>query len=160
MQRRLDWMLLIVMSLSLLPGPLLGQQRSPSPALNQFLLELRKEAPSPRVKKPSGLEKSVSCQATCGAGASPWAVSVSCSGTCTAVDQNCDGGVQGYVECNGVRQECQPCVRCIASSSACPDGYVQCEGWTCDDFGGILCNVMCDGYHYFCPGHFGEEICE
>lgn len=48
---------------------------------------------------------------------------------------------------------------CIAWTY-CPDnGSVQCEGETCNSFEHAMCNVMCDGYHYFCPGHFGEELC-
>jgi len=39
---------------------------------------------------------------------------VSCAGTgpsptCTAVDSNCASGVRGFVECNGLRQDCPPC---------------------------------------------------
>lgn len=157
--RRLVWTLSLLTGLCLMPLAARGQERSEQD-LQRFLHSLQRmqgSVPAARVRKPTAQEKTVNCSATCGPGGI--ALSVSCSGQCTAVDQNCDAGVQGYVSCNGVRQDCSPCERCIAWTY-CPDnGSVQCEGWYCNDFGHAMCNVMCDGYHYFCPGHFGEELC-
>jgi hypothetical protein len=159
MGRRLGWTLSLLVVLHLTPGATYGQERS-GQDLQQFLRSLQRAQgplPAARVQKPTAQEKTVNCYATCGPGSS---VSVTCSGSCMAVDQNCDAGVQGYVQCSGgTRQDCAPCERCTAWTY-CPDnGSVQCSGWYCDDFGHGLCNVMCDGYHYFCPGHFGEEVC-
>jgi hypothetical protein len=59
------------------------------------------------------------CLANCGA------TSVSCSYTppasCVAVDQNCSGGQQGYVSCNGVTTYCPSC----SSGGGCTEGTIK-----------------------------------
>lgn len=159
MFRRHRWTLLLVVGLSLIPLRASGEE-TVDPKLLRFLASL---APAPaaagKAEKPEVAENKMLCVANCGAGSVPWSVSTNCSGTCTAVDQNCDAGVRGYVECNGVKQYCQPCERCVAWTNCAGSGYFECEGWTCNSHGHIMCNIMCDGWHYWCPGHEGEELC-
>lgn len=104
-------------------------------------------------------ETASTCTATCGQMGGT--ASVSCSGTCIAVNQDCENGEQGYAYCysTGQLQQCLPCVQCSAQTS-CPDGTVlQCSGYTGSCQGYPLCYVWCGGYHIFCPGHEGEELC-
>lgn len=160
--RRFGWMLVLFLGLCLIPLEVHGQQASRGD-LQRFLQSLgtaQASAPAVRVKKPTAQEKTVNCSATCQYGTTPWQVSVTCGGSCTAVDQDCDNGVPGYVQCSdGTRRDCSPCEWCTAWTF-CPDnGYIQCQGWSCNSHGHIMCNIMCDGWHYFCPGHFGEELC-
>src|SRR5436190_16029337 len=101
MIRRHSWLLLLVLGLAFLPSPVRAAGPAPDAKLRLFLASLAPQAaPTVRSSKPEGLNRTVSCQASCGNGAA--GLSTSCSGTCTAVDQDCDAGVQGYVECNGV----------------------------------------------------------
>jgi hypothetical protein len=105
-------------------------------------------------------EINATCTATCGQMGGT--ASVSCSGSCIAVDQDCESGEQGYAQClsTGQVQWCNPCVQCSAQTT-CPDGTVlQCTGYTGVCQGDPLCYVWCGGYHIFCPGHEGEELCE
>lgn len=90
-------------------------------------------------------------------------VSVSCSGTCTAVDQDCDSGERGYVQCNSNPPKyCAACVPCFAETFCPEGGSVYCTGWGAGNcMGGMgLCFVKCNDDYTFCPGHIGEIICE
>lgn len=104
-------------------------------------------------------EMNATCTAACGQMGGT--ASVTCS-SCIAVDQDCESGEQGYAQCltTGQIQYCNPCVQCSAQTT-CPDGTVlQCTGYTGVCQGDPLCYVWCGGYHIFCPGHEGEELCE
>lgn len=84
---------------------------------------------------------------------------VSCTGSnqCSAYDQDCAGGQQGYVECDGDREYCEVPTECscgdtrwLRTEQCCPAGlhlwmYQRCElsGWT--DTGVTYCMEACDG---------------
>ncbi|HEV8581900.1 MAG TPA: hypothetical protein VGX68_22760 [Thermoanaerobaculia bacterium] len=131
-------------------------------ASRQCLAALPGEAPGNIVPflLPEPETKSGTCSVTCGD--TGGTATVSCVGTCELQDQDCAQGQQGYVRClaTGAFSQCPPCQSCTAWTS-CPDGTVlECTGWSGVCQGAPLCYVWCGGYHTFCPGHFGEELCE
>ena len=100
------------------------------------------------------------CTATATCGSSP---SVSCSGntSCTAIDQNCAGGIQGFVRCDNVTTNCPACpsecdegdIRFIPEGCCCsPSGlrrqrYVEevCVEGRWERSFGVLCAGGCSG---------------
>jgi hypothetical protein len=160
MQHRGLW----ILALALLAFPLAAQQppacRGASIGLAGNQLFAAGQQPPDLFLPVAPQEMTSVCTASCGQMGGT--ASVSCPGACTAVDQNCENGQQGYAQClpTGQTQWCNPCVECSAQTS-CPDGTVlECSGYTRVCQGAPLCYVWCGGYHIFCPGHEGEELCE
>jgi hypothetical protein len=89
---------------------------------------------------------------------------VQCTGTCTIVDQSCNAGVQGYVQCQGgARADCTSCHWCSAATSCPEGGGISCGAWgnygvNCTGGNGA-CVVQCGGQIQFCPGHEGQIRC-
>jgi hypothetical protein len=102
-----------------------------------------------------------SCSAACGDMGGT--ATVSCTGTCTIVDQDCDSGVTGYVQCQGgARADCPPCSWCTAVTPCPEGGSVSCGTWGDEEDcqgGSGLCYVKCGTQIQFCPGHFGQRFC-
>lgn len=113
----------------------------------------------------SAQETATICEAFCGDGTR---LRVNCNGTCTATDQQCSGGSQtvaGKVTCNNVTTQTCPESAChfCRVETTCPDGTIlSCQAsdqFSCDG-GDPFCYVTCDWVTEWCPGHFGEELCE
>lgn len=168
MGRRFGWTLSLVLCISFVSGEAWGQGERQSEELRLFLQELRREeAPAPRVRKPQGLEKSVTCTADCGGGQS---VSVTCPGICSAQDRDCtpiqegevvqSAGPRGAAWCDGgTPVYCpEPCY-CSAETHCPGGGSVWCTGTDQCIGGDGICFVNCDGNEQFCPGYFGQILC-
>src|SRR5947199_3071619 len=117
----------------------------------------RASTPLPRFVTAMG-----SCTAACGnMGGS---ATVSCTGTCTIVDQDCDSGVQGYVQCNSAQPVYCPACQWCSIEGSCPEGgSISCGTWgyagsTCSG-GYSTCFVKCGNEFTFCPGHVGQIYC-
>jgi hypothetical protein len=147
-----------LLSLLLLAIPAFGEGSiMPKLVTNQCATLALSSGGIPQVETAQG-----SCSASCGDMGGT--VTVSCSGTCTIVDQDCDAGVQGYVQCQGgARADCAACQWCTAETFCPEGGSVSCGTWgePFDDCqgGNGLCFVRCDNQYQFCPGHFGQIAC-
>ena len=147
-----------LLSMLLAAVPILGEGPNvPKLVANQCATSTLPSAATPRFVTAQG-----SCSAACGdMGGS---VTISCTGTCTIVDQDCNAGVQGYVECQGgARADCATCQWCSVQGDCPEGGRISCGTWGYEGLdcrgGNGACYVLCDGNYEFCPGHEFQRFC-